>query len=307
MTRLFPIWALAAAGSAVIWPEPWAARGSWVVPLLMGVMFGMGVTLSPQDFRRVASQPGRVGLGTTLQFLVMPLAALLTGWLLRLPPELVAGLVVVGACPGGTASNVICYLARADVALSISLTFVSTLLAVVLTPGLIWLYLGQSVPIPVASMLGSLVQLVLLPVVGGMLVNTFLRRPLQGILPIFPLLSVLAIGAVIGIVVGLNRGPLVESGPWVALAVIVHNLLGLGVGYGAAKLFRVPEAASRTIAIEVGMQNSGLGVALALQYFTPLTALPGALFSVWHNLSGSLLAGVWRRRGTEEKGQATEA
>jgi bile acid:Na+ symporter, BASS family len=296
MTRLFPLWALVAAASAILWPDPWAARGSWVVPLLMSVMFGMGVTLTPADFRRVVSQPTRIAVGTSLQFLVMPLAALLTGWLLRLPPELVAGLVVVGACPGGTASNVICYLARADVALSIGLTFVSTLLAVVLTPGLIWLYLGQAVPVPVSSMLGSLVQLVLLPVVVGMLVNTYLRRPLQGVLEVFPFLSVVAIGAVIGIVVGLNRSQLLASGGWVALAVVVHNLLGLGAGYGVARALRLPESASRTIAIEVGMQNSGLGVALALQYFSPLTALPGAIFSVWHNVSGSLLAGVWRRR-----------
>jgi BASS family bile acid:Na+ symporter len=234
--------------------------------------------------------------GTAAQFLMMPLFGWLAAWLVGLPPQLAAGLVLVGACPGGTASNVVAYLARGDVALSISLTAISTLLAVVATPFLTWVYVGEQIPVPVGEMLGSILKIVLLPVALGVGVNTLLGGRLGSLKRGFPLLSVAAIVFIVGVVVALNRGNFADAGPAVALAVVLHNGAGLLGGYWLSRLLGWDERISRTLAIEVGMQNSGLGVALAMKVFSAAAALPGALFSIWHNLSGSLLAAWWSRR-----------
>ncbi len=277
-------------------PAPFAAAKPLIVPLLGLVMFGMGMTLTWQSFSAVLRQPGRIGLGLALQYLLMPLAAWAVALVLDLPPALLAGLVLVGASPGGTASNVVCYLARGDLALSITLTTVSTLLAILATPLLTWLYVGEQVPVPVAPMLLSIFKIVLLPVALGMLVNRLLGPRLGRLQPLFPMLSVLSIVVIIAIVVGLNRENLATMGVLVGLAVVLHNGIGLAAGYGCGLLATGDERTARTLAIEVGMQNSGLAVALAVKYFSAAAALPGALFSVWHNLSGSLLAAWWSRR-----------
>ncbi len=300
LTQLFPLWALVLSLFAY-WQPHWLTPGKpAIVPLLMLIMFGMGLSLTWADFRRVLATPGVIALGLVLQYSLMPLLAFLIGHALSLPRELLVGLVLVGACPGGTASNVIAYLARADVALSVAITFASTLVAVVATPLLTWLYLGEQIPVPVTGMLLSLLQIVLLPVAAGCLLNTFFERPLQPLRHLFPLISVLAIVLVIGVIVALNQDRIAQAGLAIFIAVIAHNGLGLAGGYGIAKLLRLDETRARTLAIEVGMQNSGLGVALAVKHFTVLAALPGALFSVWHNLAGSLLAAVWRRRTPAE-------
>jgi BASS family bile acid:Na+ symporter len=296
ITTLFPLWALLAALLALWQPAPFVAAKPLIVPLLGLVMFGMGMTLTWQRFGAVLRQPGRIGLGLALQYLVMPLAAWAVGLALGLPPALLAGLVLVGASPGGTASNVVCYLARGDLALSITLTTASTLLAILATPLLTWLYVGERVPVPVASMLISIAEVVLLPVALGVLINSLFGHRLTRLQPLFPVVSVLAIVVIIAIVVGLNRENLAATGPLVALAVVLHNGIGLAAGYGLGRLITGDERAARTLAIEVGMQNSGLAVALAVKYFSAAAALPGALFSVWHNLSGSLLAAWWSRR-----------
>jgi len=262
------------------------------------VMLGMGMTLTWQSFAVVLKRPGRVGLGLVLQYLVMPLAAWTVGLALGLPPALLAGLVLVGASPGGTASNVVCFLARGDVALSITLTTVSTLIAIGATPLLTWFYVGERVPVPASSMLQSIFQVVLLPVGLGVLVNSVAHRWLVRVQPLLPVVSVVAIVVIIAIVVALNHANLATLGWTVALAVIVHNGIGLIAGYGLGWLLTRDERTARTLAIEVGMQNSGLAVALAVKYFAAAAALPGALFSVWHNLSGSLLAAWWSRRPT---------
>lgn len=202
----------------------------------------------------------------------------------------------MGACPGGTASNVVCYLAGGDVALSITMTVCSTLLAIVLTPLLTWLYVGQAVSVPVLKMLVSIFKIVLLPVGVGVLLNTVFTGYVRKIRHLFPMVSVLAIVFIIAIVVAINRRNIAVTGWSVALAVAIHNLAGLSAGYGAARLLGWEERICRTIAIEVGMQNSGLAVALAMKYFSAAAALPGALFSIWHNLSGSMLAACWARR-----------
>lgn len=296
ITALFPLWASLFSVAAYLAPAVFAPLKPGIVPLLGVVMFGMGMTLTWANFREVLRRPGLIALGTLLQYAVMPLAAWLVGRALGLPLPLLAGLVLVGACPGGTASNVVCYLARGDVALSITLTIVSTLLAIFATPLLTWLYVGQKVPVPVASMLLSILKIVLLPVMLGLLVNRLFGARLHPIKSLFPLLSVLAIVLIIAIIVALNRDNLAGMGLAVGLAVVLHNLTGLAAGYGLPRLLGLDERICRTLAIEVGMQNSGLGVALAVKHFSVAAALPGAVFSIWHNLSGSLLAAWWSRQ-----------
>lgn len=296
ITSLFPLWALLFSLLA-LWRPDWFAGGKpLIVPLLGLVMFGMGMTLTWRSFAEVMRHPRRVGLGVALQYLVMPFAAWMIALALGLPVELAAGLVLVGASPGGTASNVVCFLARGDLALSITLTTVSTLLAIVATPLLTWLYVGQQVPVPMASMLRSIFEIVLLPVALGVAVNSLLARRLTRVEQLFPLLSVAAIVIIIAIVVSLNQPSLAETGVLVALAVVLHNACGLAAGYLLGLWLTRDERTARTLAIEVGMQNSGLAVALAVKYFSAAAALPGALFSIWHNLSGSMLAGFWSRR-----------
>ncbi len=299
MTAAFPLWALLFALLAYFWPSGWpdllVEAKPLIVPLLGLVMFGMGMTLTWAGFTAVWRRPGPIGLGIVLQFLIMPLAAWLIARALGLSAELTAGLVLVGASPGGTASNVVCYLARGDLALSITLTTASTLLAVVATPLLTLVYVGQQVPVPVLAMLVSVFKMVLLPVALGVLVNRLAGRWLEPVKPLFPLLSVLAIVAIIAIIVALNRHNLAGVGALTALAVVLHNGSGLVLGYLVGRVATGDERTARTLAIEVGMQNSGLAVALAVKYFGAVAALPGALFSVWHNLSGSLLAALWSR------------
>ena len=296
ISTLFP--ALAIAGSIIAYsvPAPFAALGGWVVPLLVIIMFSMGLTLTAEDFKRVALRPVPVGLGVLLQFTIMPLAALAIGVALSLEPQLRAGLVLLGSCPGGTASNVIAYLARANVALSVTMTMVSSLAAVLLTPLITWALVGQSVPVAVGAMLASLAQIVLLPILAGVALNMFFRAQVIHIQPVLPYVATGAIVFIIAVIVALNHDDLALVGPAILAAIALHNLVGLVGGYAVPLLLKMDRTTCRTIAIEVGMQNSGLGVALALQYFSALAALPSALFSIWHNLTGALLAGWWSRR-----------
>ncbi|EKF76046.1 Na+ symporter family protein [Alcanivorax hongdengensis A-11-3] len=296
LTQLFPLWALLFSALAYWQPALLTDQKGAIVPLLMVIMFGMGMTLTGEDFLRVIKAPKVIGLGVVLQYTLMPLLAFGIGQLLDLPRELLVGLVLVGACPGGTASNVIAFLARADVALSVTVTFASTLIAVLATPLLTWLYLGERIPVPVGGMLLSLAQIVLLPVVGGCLINSVFHRQLTPLRNLFPLVSVAAIVWVIGIIVALNQGRIADAGLLVFVAVVLHNGLGMLGGYTGARLMRLNRQQARTLAIEVGMQNSGLAVALAVKHFSTLAALPGALFSIWHNLSGSMLAALWQRK-----------
>jgi BASS family bile acid:Na+ symporter len=296
ITTLFPVWAILLSVIAYAVPSVFASLKTAIIPLLAVIMFGMGMTLTMSDFRRVLRRPRVIAIGALLQFSVMPLAAWLVSLLLGLPTALLVGMVLVGASSGGTASNVVCYLARGDVALSITLTTVSTLLAVVALPGLTWLYVGQSVPVPVLDMLLSILKIVIAPVMAGVAINRLIGEKLSKFKPLFPLLSVLAIVLIIAIIVALNQPRLAEMGTGVAVAVMLHNLVGLVCGYWLPRLLGYDRRICRTLAIEVGMQNSGLSVALAVKYFSPLAALPGAVFSIWHNLSGSVLAAYWAKQ-----------
>lgn len=296
LTQLFPLWALLFSIAAYLQPSLFTDLKAAIVPLLGLVMFGMGMTLKADDFLQVLRRPKVIGLGVGLQFLLMPAFAWLLAMALDLPPAIAAGLILVGACPGGTASNVVCYLAKGDVALSITITTVATLLAVVATPALTLFYAGQIVDVPMVKMLISIAKIVLLPVMAGVVVNQLFGRHLNAVKQVFPLISVMAIVLIIAIIVALNQARIEQLAVTVALAVIAHNLLGMTAGYSLARLFGYDERIARTLSIEVGMQNSGLGVALASQYFAPAAALPGAIFSIWHNLSGSLAASFWQQR-----------
>lgn len=294
--RLFPLWAILLSLLAYAFPGFFVGFKIYIIPMLSLVMFFMGLTLTVADFKRVLRSPKPIAIGVLLQFLLMPLLAFALAIALQLPKQLAAGLILVGCCAGGTASNVVCYLARGDVALSISLTMVSTLLGVVLTPLLCLLYVSQSIDLDHWSMLLSIVKMVLLPVISGVLLNYYFHRSVQRLEPLLPGLSIITIVLLIAIIVAINQASLVDVGGQVLLAVVLHNTLGLVAAYGLASLLGLSAVQCRTIAIEVGMQNSGLGVALAMKYFSPLAALPGALFSIWHNISGSLLAGFWRQQ-----------
>lgn len=216
-----------------------------------------------------------------------------------LPPMLVAGMVLVGAAPGGTASNVIVYLARGDVALSVAMTSLSTMLAPFVTPLLVLALVGQDLRVSPSEMFLSILQMVLVPVLAGLLLRTFADRWVTPFLPVLPLVSVAGIVLVVAGIVGANAEAVLTTGLVVALAVVAHNMLGLALGHLLGRVGGLPDTGRRAVSIEVGMQNSGLAAALAHAHFAPLAALPGALFSVWHNLSGAAVATYWARRAPQ--------
>ena len=282
--------------AGVLWPSALTWVGPRVAWMLGLVMFGMGMTLKVEDFRLLARRPWEVCLGAAAQFTIMPGVAWALVKLFDLPPELAIGVILVGTCPGGTASNVITYLAKGDVALSVAMTMTTTLLAPVMTPCLTWLLAGAWIDISLAAMMQSIAQMVLLPVLLGLLTRHFCRGLVQRWLNYLPLVSVVTIVLIVGGVVAMSADKLLEKGALIALVVICHNVFGLGLGYGIAKLFRLSPPKARAVSIEVGMQNSGLAASLAILYFNPAAAIPGAIFSVWHNISGSLAANYFVRR-----------
>ncbi|SDI57068.1 bile acid:Na+ symporter, BASS family [Arthrobacter subterraneus] len=294
---IFPLLILGGGAIALFMPTAFTGLAPAINPLLGVIMFGMGLTLTPPDFAVIAKRPIPVVIGVVAQYLVMPLLGLLVASVLGLPAALAAGVILVGCCPGGTASNVVSYLAKGDVALSVAMTTVSTLLAPVLTPLLTLWLAGQYLPVDAGSMAWSIVQIVLIPVALGLAARLLLPGLVAKALPVLPWISVVAITLVVMAVVGLSAEAIFSAGLLVLLAVVLHNGLGYAVGYGAARLFKLPVRARRTTSVEVGMQNSGLAAGLARTHMTPEAALPAAIFSVWHNVSGALLAAYWRRRG----------
>ena len=290
---LFPIGAILLSYAAFQLPELFIPLKPYIVLLLGIVMFGMGITLTPDDFFRVFKKPVLIIIGLLLQYSLMPLIAWIISQLMDLPILLAAGLILVGACPGGTASNVICYLAEGDVALSITLTSLSTLIAIVMTPMLTWIYIGQVIDVPVKKMMIDILLVVVIPVVLGVLINFYLGKKNYLFRKIFPVFSMIAIILIIAIIMAINKVQLSTIVLPIIFAVLLHNLLGLLSGYLIPKALGYDAKICRTLAIEVGMQNSGLGVTLALKYFSAAAALPGAIFSIWHNISGAILAGIW--------------
>ena len=281
-------------------PETLTWVGPYVSWMLGIVMFGMGMTLKVEDFQRVLQHPKEVAIGVGAQFIIMPLVALALVKVFALPPELAIGVILVGTCPGGTASNVITYLAKGDVALSVSMTMTTTLLAPIVTPALTYFLAGAWIDISFTAMMISIAQMVLAPVILGLLVHHFMADTTKKIMPAMPLVSVICIVLLVGCVVALSASKLATVGLTMAAIVILHNTFGLALGFTAAKLLHMDARKARTVAIEVGMQNSGMAASLAVMYFNPAAALPGAIFSVWHNVSGSLVANFCVRRDNRE-------
>lgn len=299
---LFPLLVLLAGVAGLISPGTFTGAAE-AVPYLLGVvMFCMGVTLTTPDLKGIARRPWAVGVGLAAQYVIMPALGWLIVKALGLPPELAAGVILVGCAPGGTASNVVTYLARGDVALSVSVTTISTTLAPLLTPPLTLLLAGEYLPVDAGSMVTDILKTVLLPVLAGLAVRLLAGRYVQRALPALPWLSALTISAIVSVVVAGSADAIKSAAALVFLAVVLHNGLGLALGYGAARVTGMPEPARRALAFEVGMQNSGLAASLATAHFSPLAALPSAVFSVWHNVSGAVAAAWFARRGRKPAG-----
>ena len=297
IARWMGLMVLAVAVVSLLWPASFLWIDTWAInPMLGVIMFGMGLTLSPHDFKIVLSRPKDILIGCLAQFTVMPLLAFGLTWAFSLPKELALGVILVGCCPGGTASNVITYLAKGDLALSVGMTATSTLLAPLLTPLLVWLMAGTMVDVDTLGMLQSIVYVVIAPIIVGLLCQHFLPQLTKAVTPYLPAFSSLVIALVVGIIVSHNADRLLVGGLMVILVVMAHNLLGLSVGYLIGRLLRPQRPKRVALSIEVGMQNSGLASSLAVLHFAayPLATIPGAVFSVWHNISGALAAKLYQ-------------
>jgi BASS family bile acid:Na+ symporter len=293
---LFPLLVLLAGVIGLVSPGTFTGAAE-AVPYLLGVvMFCMGVTLTTPDLKGIAKRPWAVAVGLAAQYVIMPGLGWVIVKALDLPPQLAAGVILVGCAPGGTASNVVTYLARGDVALSVSVTTLSTTLAPLLTPPLTLLLAGEYLPVDAGSMVSDILKTVLLPVLAGLAVRLLAGRYVQRALPVLPWLSALTISVIVAVVVAGSADAIKSAAVLVFVAVVLHNGLGLALGYGAARATGMSEPARRALAFEVGMQNSGLAASLATAHFSPLAALPSAVFSVWHNISGAVAAAWFARK-----------
>ncbi|WP_223643527.1 bile acid:sodium symporter family protein [Planococcus sp. 4-30] len=299
--KYFAFWVILIALLAFFFPAAFLGFGSYITILLGVVMFGMGLTLKPVDFKIIFKSPLPVVIGVAAQFLIMPLVAFGIAYLLKLPAELAAGLVLLGSVPGGTASNVMVYLAKGNLALSVAMTSLSTLMAPIMTPLLLLLLAGQWLPVNPVSMFLSIVQVIIIPIALGILVQRFFPKAVAKSISIVPLISVAAILIIVSAVTAANAQNVISSGFIVFLAVFLHNGFGLLLGYLTAMAMGLNETDRRAISLEVGMQNSGLGVALATAHFSPLAALPSVWGAIWHNISGPILATIWSKRSADKK------
>lgn len=299
ISKYMGILVLACALAALVFPSAFSAVSPTTISYLLGaIMLGMGMTLSLDELRIVFIRPKEIALGCLAQFTIMPLLAWGLARLFQLDEALALGVVLVGCCPGGTASNVITYLAKGDLALSVGMTAVSTLLAPFLTPLLTWALAGKSVDVDVVSMFLSILSVVILPIAVGLLVKWLWPRLTAEATAYLPAFSSVVIALIVAIVISANADRLLAGGLLIALVVMLHNVCGLALGYLLATVLRLAEPKRRALTIEVGMQNSGLASSLSTIHFAafPLATIPGALFSVWHNISGAIVAYWFQRR-----------
>lgn len=297
-TRLLMVWVILAAALGYFLPSAFVHFKPYTEWLFIFTMLGIGALLTLKDFEPIFKKPHMVLLGTAAQFGIMPLLGYLVAKALKLPAELALGLILVGAVPGAMASNVISYLAKADVAYSVALTSTSTFLSPVLTPTFTYIFARSFIKIDFWPMFFSIIRMVIIPLVLGMALKHYFKEKMDKIIKVFPAVSALFIAFICGLVVALNRDYLAGISFMIFAAVFLHNLFGLILGYGAAKLYRFDTRRRRTLAIEVGMQNAGLGAVLALKHFSFKAALPSALFATWCVITASILAEIWSRRET---------
>ncbi|HDV7284193.1 bile acid:sodium symporter family protein [Mannheimia glucosida] len=297
ISKTFAIWVVVFAFIAAQFPETFKQFVPWIPYLLGIVMLGMGLTLTFKDFAEVTKNPKSVIIGVIAQFVVMPSVAYGLAKAFNLPADLAIGVILVGCCPGGTSSNVMTYLARGNTALSVACTTISTLLAPVLTPAIFYLFASQWLEINASAMFISVLQMVLLPIFVGVVIRTIFKQKVEQFSQTMPLISVIAIVLIVTAVVSVSRDRIIESGLLIFAVVALHNGLGYLIGYLASRLLKLPMADSKAVAIEVGMQNSGLGAALAALHFkaNPVIAVPSAVFSFWHNISGPILAMIFAK------------
>ncbi len=295
---LFPVWVLVASLLSLSYPPLFTWFSGPLITLGLGViMLGMGITLQWEDFKRIGTIPGKVLLGVALQYTVMPTLGYAFGYLFQLPREYAAGLCLVANCPGGTASNVICYIGRLDVALSVTMTTASTLIAVVMTPFLTKVLVGSRLAVDGFGLLWSTVQVVVVPVALGLVLRRWLPAATRRTLPFMPAIAVLMITLIVASIIGSGRDPILSGGLALFASVFSVHAGGFLLGYALSRLLKSDDVTAKTISVEVGMQNSGLGVVLARQNFaSPLVAIPSAISSLFHSLIASILAGIWRRR-----------
>lgn len=290
VSKTFALWVLLFAFLAFVSPEAFLEIRGYIPYLLGIVMFGMGITLTFNDFSEVVKHPKSVIVGVVGQFVIMPAIAFALAKLFVLPTDLAIGVILVGACPGGTSSNVMTYLAKGNTALSVACTTISTLLAPLLTPVIFYVLASQWIDIDASAMFASVLKMVLFPIFLGLVIRALFKKQMAQISQTMPLVSVIAIVLILAAVVAGSKDKIIDSGLLIFGVVVLHNCLGYLVGFIAAKALRLNNYDSKAIAIEVGMQNSGLGAALATAHFNPIAAVPSAVFSFWHNVSGPILA-----------------
>ncbi|MEK4385636.1 bile acid:sodium symporter family protein [Solibacillus sp. FSL W7-1464] len=297
----FAIWVLVAAGLAIWIPEYFTWIGSYITILLGIVMFGMGMTLKLDDFKLILQYPKGVIIGIVSQFVIMPLLAFALAKVFNLPPEIAVGVILVGCCPGGTSSNVMTFLAKGNTALSVTITSCTTLLAPFVTPALIYLLASEWLPVSFMAMFMSVIKVVLIPIILGILAQFLFRPIVEKSVDILPTVSVVAIVMIVAAVVSGSRDKILETGLIIFAIVILHNGLGYLLGFLVAKLFKLKYDDQKAVSIEVGMQNSGLGAQLAMAHFDPVSAVPSAIFSFWHNISGPILATYWGSKANKKE------
>ncbi|GAX06034.1 sodium transporter [Secundilactobacillus pentosiphilus] len=284
----------------------------WVVPntsyLLGIILFGMGLTLKGEDFARIVKKPVPVILGTVAHYMIMPFVAWILCLIFHLSGATAAGVIMVGSCPSGTSSSVMAYLAGGDVALDVSIETLSTLLAPIALPGLLLLYAGRFVAIPTQSLFLSTIQIVLVPIILGVVIHSIFGKKIETVTRALPLVSQTAILLIIGAVISANHAELFTAATALVIPVVMlHNLSGYGLGYLFSKLIRLKDPQRKAITFEVGMQDSSLGATLAMKYFSPAAAIPSTIFSIWHNISGSILSSYWRGKAEKKANQVAES
>lgn len=301
MSKTFALWVLIFAFLAFQFPAQFAIFAPYIPYLLGLVMFGMGITLTFNDFGEVFKHSKSVFIGVAGQFVIMPAIAFCLAKIFNLPADLAVGVILVGSCPGGTSSNVMTYLSRGNTALSVACTTISTLLAPFLTPAIFYILASQWLDINAGAMFMSVLKMVLFPIFLGLIVRAIFKKSISEISRTMPLVSVISIVLILSAVVAVSKDKIVESGLLIFGVVVLHNCLGYLVGFFGARLFKLNIADSKAVSIEVGMQNSGLGAALAAAHFNPIAAVPSAVFSFWHNVSGPILANIFANIKNDDK------